>query len=157
MLRELVPEDRPELERILSATRMFSAEEVDVALELIDIGLGRREGDGYRFLVAEQDGRVAGYACFGRAPMTDETWDLYWIAVDPIVQGRGIGARIMRAVEEAARAGGARLLVVETAGRADYAPTRAFYEGLGYPERARLPDFYRDGDDKVVHVKRLAP
>lgn len=156
MLRELRASDRPDLERILQATRMFSDEEVAVALELIDIGLGRREGDGYCFLVAEEaDGRVAGHACFGRAPMTDETWDLYWLAVDPELQGRGIGRLLVEGVERVAREASARLLVVETAGKPEYAPTRAFYERIGYPEHARIRDFYRDGDDKVVHVKRL--
>lgn len=155
MLRELRAADREPLERILRATGMFTGEEVAVALELIDIGLGRIAGEGYRFIVAEVDGAVAGYACFGRAPMTDGTWDLYWIAVDPALHGRGVGVRLVRAVEEAARREGARLLVVETAGKPEYAPTRAFYERIGYPEHARLKDFYRDGDDKVVHVRRL--
>jgi hypothetical protein len=45
---------------------------------------------------------------------------------------------------------------VETAGRADYAPTRAFYEARGYRAAARLPDFYAAGDDQVIYVKALA-
>lgn len=156
MLRELRAADRTPIEVILRATGMFTEAEVSVALELVDIGLRRLPGDGYSFLVAEVEGAVAGYACFGPAPMTDRTWDLYWLAVAPALQGRGIGARLIRGVEEHARSHGARLLVVETAGKPEYAPTRAFYERVGYPEHARLRDFYRDGDDKVVHVRRLS-
>ena len=155
MLRELRAGDRAPIERILRATEMFLPEEIDVALELVEIGLGLREGDGYHFIVAEQDGQVAGYACFGRCLMTDATWDLYWVAVDPAMQGRGIGVRLVRAVEDACRAAGARLLIIETAGKAEYEPTRAFYARIGYPEHARVKDYYRDGDDKIFYARRL--
>jgi len=50
-------------------------------------------------------------------------------------------------------AGVARLIVVETAGRADYAPTRAFYEARGYRAVGMIPDFYAPGDDQVTFVK----
>jgi len=52
-------------------------------------------------------------------------------------------------------AGLARLVVVETAGRAEYAPTRAFYERRGYAAVARIPDFYAPGDDQVVYTKAI--
>jgi hypothetical protein len=51
--------------------------------------------------------------------------------------------------------GRARLIVVETAGRADYADTRRFYQARGYLETAHIPDFYAPGDDLVVYTKRL--
>ena len=54
-------------------------------------------------------------------------------------------------------AGSARLIVVETAGREDYAPTRAFYEARGYRRAAVIPDFYAPGDDQVVYVKFFTP
>ena len=53
-------------------------------------------------------------------------------------------------------AGSARLIVVETAGRPDYRPTRAFYEARGYRRAAVIPDFYAPGDDQVVYVKTLS-
>ena len=46
---------------------------------------------------------------------------------------------------------------VETASKESYAATRAFYERIGYVEVARTPDFYKDGDDRVVYSRRLAP
>ena len=60
-----------------------------------------------------------------------------------------------RDVDEMERrlAGQARLVVVETAGRADYAPTRAFYEARGYRAVAQIPDFYAPVDDQVTFVK----
>jgi hypothetical protein len=52
--------------------------------------------------------------------------------------------------------GTARLIVVETAGRPDYAATRAFYEARGYRATATIPEFYGPGDDQVVFVKRVS-
>src|SRR5205809_1857885 len=48
-----------------------------------------------------------------------------------------------------------RLIVVETSSRADYAPTRAFYERRGYTQAARLPGYYAPGDDLVIYLKDL--
>ena len=85
--------------------------------------------------------------------MTRGTWDLYWIAVDPARQGRGIGRALLVAVEDAVREQGGRRLLVETAGKAAYARTRAMYLAWGFRQVARLPDFYEEGDDKVIYVK----
>lgn len=87
--------------------------------------------------------------------MTRGTFDLYWIAVDPAHQGRGLGRSLLAAAEDAVRAAGGRMLLVETAGKAAYAATRAVYDACGYREVARVPDFYEDGDDKVVFARRL--
>ncbi len=154
-LRPLAPADRGPLEAVLRATGNFIDEEVEVALELIDYGIkGSRD---YRFLVAADGEKVVGYACWGPTPMTDRTFDLYWIAVDPRRQGGGVGRKLMAEVERRLTAEGARLLLVETASKESYAATRAFYERIGYLEVARTPDFYKDGDDRVVYSRRLAP
>lgn len=154
ILRDLRTGDRSALERILLASAAFSAEEVAVALELIDLG-EEPVADGYRFVVAERGGAVAGYACYGLVPLSDGCYDLYWIAVDPGLHGRGIGRRLMAAVEERLVRQGARWLLIETAGKPEYEATRAFYAKVCYQEVARIPDFYRLGDDKIVYGKRL--
>ena len=76
------------------------------------------------------------------------------MAVDPALHGAGVGTALLAEMERRL-AGSARLIVVETAGRPDYAPTRAFYERRGYSAVARIPDFYAPDDDLVVFVKRL--
>jgi ribosomal protein S18 acetylase RimI-like enzyme len=151
-LRPLERSDRAPIERILRATGVFSEAEVAIALELVD---APRDA-GYRFLVAELEGAVAGYACFGATPLTLGTHDLYWIAVDPALHGRGIGADLLAAVEATLRAEGARLLLIETASKPAYDATRAFYLARGCREVARVPDFYAPGDDKVIYARRLA-
>lgn len=130
---------------------MFQPYEVDVALELIDAPAS----SGYCFVVAELDARVAGYACFGRTPCTDGTWDLYWIAADPALHGAGVGGALMSACVDAIRADSGRLVVIETASKPAYDRTRAFYLKHGCREVARVPDFYARGDDKVVYTLEI--
>jgi len=149
-LRDLAPSDRAPIERILRATAAFTDAEVLVALELVD----ERPEVGYRFVVAEVDGSVAGYACFGETPCTVGTYDLYWIAVDPARQNLGLGRKLLDAVESAVRADRGRLLVIETASKPAYAATRAFYERCGLELAARIDDFYARGDDKLVYCRR---
>ena len=100
---------------------------------------------------------MEGYACYGRVPLTQSSWDLYWIVVDPRAQSRGLGSRLLRAVERevVAHTTEPQQLFADTAGREQYAPTRAFYERCGYTVVARIEDFYALGDAKVVYAKRL--
>lgn len=149
---------RPRIAEILVATAVFRAGEIDVALELFDstFGAGADASGDYRFLGAfAGDGTLVGYACWGDTPGTDRTFDLYWIAVDPDRHGLGVGSRLLAAVERALLDEGARVLVVETSSRPEYATTREFYLGRQYGERARLTDFYARGDDRVIYTKRL--
>lgn len=154
-LRSLRPADREPLLTLLRATGSFDPAEVEVALELIDLGRADPPDAHYRFLVADDPdtGQVLGYACWGHAPMTEGVYDLYWIAVDPAAQGRGVGRALMAAAEERVRAEGGRMVLVETASKPSYAATRAFYEAIGYREEARVRDFYRVGDDKVIYAR----
>ena len=149
-LRDIERRDRAAIARILAATDAFSPAEIDVALELVD---EPREA-GYRFVVAEIAGAVAGYACFGATPCTVGTYDLYWIAVDPTLQSKGLGRALLDAVESAVRAEDGRLLIIETASKPEYAATRAFYERCGLELAARIQDFYARGDDKLVYCRR---
>ena len=151
-LRNLTAADRGRLEEITRAVGVFRKEEVPVALEVFD-GAVANSPD-YIALGAEYGGRLAGWICWGPTPCTLGTYDLYWMAVDPALHGAGIGSALLTAMERRL-AGVARLVIVETAGRADYAPTRAFYEARGYRAVSRIPDFYAPGDDQVVYVKSM--
>ena len=154
-LRELRSSDRPALEALIRATGVFSEEEVGVALELIDIGF-KPGGGGYLLFVAADERDVAiGYACYGHTSMTDGVYDLYWMAVDPRAYRGGIGKALLRATEDDVRRCGGRMLIIETAGKAEYENTRAFYVRTGCVEIARIIDFYRVGDDKVVYQRKL--
>jgi GNAT superfamily N-acetyltransferase len=153
--RGLIPSDREPLAALVRETGFFNAEEVAVALELIDDGLALGEASHYRFLVAELDGAAAGYACWGPIPGTAASADLYWIVVHPEQQGTGIGAALLRAAEGWMAASGRTRVYVETATRAQYDGTRRFYLACGYEPAAELADFYAPGDGKAIFLKVL--
>jgi ribosomal protein S18 acetylase RimI-like enzyme len=153
-LRPLSAADRRRIEEIIRAVLVFRDDEVPVALEVFDGAVGGSPD--YIALGATVDERLVGWICWGPTPCTLGTYDLYWMAVDPTMQGSGIGAALLQEME-GRLAGSARLIVVETAGRPDYRPTRAFYEARGYRRAAIIPDFYAPGDDQVVYVKTLTP
>lgn len=153
--RELTAADRESLEAVIRGTGFFNPEEIAVAVELIDDRLSLGEESHYRFLVAEADGGVAGYACWGPIPGTASSVDLYWIVVHPERQGNGIGAALLRAAEEQIAASGRSRVYVETSTRAQYDPTRRFYLSCGYGLAAELPDFYAPGDGKAMFLKVL--
>ncbi len=141
--------------RLVRATGFFSEEEEAIALELVEDRLIKGGASDYEFLFAHRDGVVAGYSCYGRIPLTQSSYDLYWIVVDPAVQGSGVGRHLVAATEGAVIEAGGTALYAETSSRAQYDPTRAFYVRSGYAAAAEFPDFYAPGDGKVVFVKRL--
>ena len=163
-LGSLRPRDRERVAELLVSTAVFSRDEIDVALQLFDATV--RDDDGsagaddaqapdYEFTGAFDGERLLGYACAGPTPATEGTFDLYWLAVDPTVQGKGIGTTLVRAVERELRDRGARMLLVETSSRPDYSNTRAFYARCGYTEAARIRDFYAPADDRIMLTTRL--
>jgi GNAT superfamily N-acetyltransferase len=150
--------DSAAVRALVAGTGFFSAEEVDVAVELVDETLSRGKASGYEFVfveAAESGGELLGYTCFGPIPATASSFDLYWIAVAPESQGSGIGRKLIGETERLARKQGAARMFVDTAGRAQYAPTRAFYERMGYRKAAVLDDFFAPGDAKVIYAKAL--
>lgn len=163
LLRELCAADRGPLEQILRSTDAFQPHEVEVALELIDEGIATATGKrsrpphpaDYRFLVAEREGALVGYVCYGLSPLTDAVFDLYWIAVDPKLHRSGVGRALLRAAETEIKQRAGRMILVDTGGKASYAPTRRFYDRAGYVEIARVPDFFAVGDDRVIYARRL--
>jgi GNAT superfamily N-acetyltransferase len=152
----LLPTDREAIRRLVDATGFFSREEVEIAVELVDERLLKGESSGYHFLIAEVEGRVSAYACFGPIPGTKCSFDLYWIVVAPEGRRRGIGREVLARSEARMAERGAGRIYAETSGRTQYAPTRAFYEACGYAPAAFLEDFYAPGDGKVVYVKEIA-
>jgi ribosomal protein S18 acetylase RimI-like enzyme len=110
--------------------------------------------ENHRWLVFEK-GQVDGVAYYVPEQLTDGTWNLLLIAVDPARHGSGIGSSLMRFVERVLEKDGQRILLVETSGTQRFERTRSFYKMLGYDTEARIRDYYSAGDDKVIFRKSL--
>ncbi|HEY45434.1 MAG TPA: GNAT family N-acetyltransferase [Anaerolineae bacterium] len=144
--------------RITAEAGVFKPIEVSCVEELWNEYQSELEASGYVFLVhREDDGSVTGYSCFGTHPLTEGTYDLYWIAVDPATRGRGIGHALLSRTEREVYARGGRLLLVETSSTPTYAAARALYESGGYHFEACVHDFYAPGDDLLIYAKVLDP
>jgi D-alanine-D-alanine ligase-like ATP-grasp enzyme/GNAT superfamily N-acetyltransferase len=156
LIRPSEARDRDAVLAFLERTGFFRPDEMVVAQEVLDEAIAKGPEGAYQSFVAEDAGRPVGWVCIGPTPCTLGTFDVYWIGVDPAMQGRGVGAALMDYAEDLIARCGGRIAVVETSGRAIYDSTRRFYLKLGYHEAARIPDFYAPGDDKIVYTKLMA-
>ncbi len=155
-MRNLERRDLPDLESILVATGAFNPAEVDCALELLNLVLDDPAQKDYLVAVAEEEGKVAGYVLYGPVPLTEGNFDIYWIATDPEVQGKGLGRQLLAFAEADARLNGARLICLETSSQGGYERTRRFYDRAGYIQESCIRDFYKPGDDRLTYVKRFS-
>jgi ribosomal protein S18 acetylase RimI-like enzyme len=155
MIRPLEAEDREQVVKILVTCGSFTEEEIKVALELIDIYIIDKSQKDYEIFVDAEDKIVHGYVCIGHRPLTEGTYDLYWIAVDPVTQSKGIGSSLVHFSEEHLKKKGGRLILIETSQKPSYEKERRFYEKNGYTELVTIREFYRPGDSLVMFAKYL--
>ncbi len=154
MIRPMQPPDKTPVLGLIRATGMFTPAEIAVAEELIDVYLGVPGQKDYRVVVVESDAKeVVGYMTWGPTPMAEDGYDLYWMAVSPAEQGRGHGKQLVRWLEAEVRKLDGRMIIIETSSQPKYQPTRQFYINLEYKEVARVPDYYKPGDDRVIYAK----
>ena len=146
--------DKPALMLILRDTPEFEPAEIPVAEEVIDTGLADPEC--YHLFVAEREGFITGYICYGITPLTESTWDIYWMAVERHQRGLGIGGILLCSAEEDIARRQGRLIIIETSGKPMYDNTRRFYLSHQYEFVCRIEDFYAPGDDKIVFKKSLS-
>ena len=155
LVRPMVTKDKPAIMQILHSTPEFLPAEVVVAEELIDAYLEESWESGYHTFVAETEGAVAGYICYGPTPLTEGTWDIYWMAVAPEKQGRGLGGALLSFAEDRIREDHGRLAFIETSSKPEYEKTRRFHRSQGYELVCQIDDFYAPGDAKLILRKRL--
>jgi len=154
-VRPTTDEDKPAIIRILQAIPEFTPAEVVVAEEVLDSYLCDPSGSGYHVFVAEVGSSVVGYICYGPTPLTEGTWDIYWLAVAPKQQRRGTGRTLLAFAEGKIKEAQGRLALIETSSKPEYDRTRRFHHSQGYEVACRIADFYAPGDDKLIFQKRL--
>jgi ribosomal-protein-alanine acetyltransferase len=98
-----------------------------------------------RFVVAEEEGRLAGYAVFWSVPPEAQILD---IAVAPDSARRGLGRFLLDVILAHARRLGLKKATLEV--RAGNEAALALYRAAGFSVVGRRPRFYPDGEDAVL-------
>lgn len=79
--------------------------------------VGLFHSDGEFCLVAEHDGKLAGFALGSLIDKRNSAWSygyLTWLAVDPALKRGGIATQLIEAITEAFIRAGARMMIVDT-------------------------------------------
>jgi ribosomal protein S18 acetylase RimI-like enzyme len=155
-IQPLRRDDKDRIVHLLEERGTFPQHEVAVAIEVLDDALRFPERGDYQVFCAFADpGHLAGYICFGRIPMTDGCYDLYWIAVDEQLSRKGVGKELIDYMENVARTEGVRRIYIETSSLPAFAPARSFYKKNRYEVVSILTDFYKVGDHKLIFMKNF--
>lgn len=104
------------------------------------------------FIIAEIDGRLAGYALAIYHSGT-RLARLYSIATDPEFRGRGIARTLLTAAEQEASDDGRFIMRLEVGSDNDAAIR--LYESLGYTRFGIYHDYYDDHGDAIRMQKRI--
>ena len=156
-IRPLAQRDRQKLYSMLMETQVFTPEETEVAMELIDSVLKDPNQEDYEIhCMANDEDQVIGYICYGPVPMTQGAFDLYWIAVDPRFQGQGVGSKLLHFLEGVVRERKGRMILIDTSSIPEYEKSQKFYVRQGFQEVARVPDYYYPGNDRITFCKRIS-
>lgn len=156
IVRRTERQDFEVIRSIVVATEVFNQEEIDIAVELLEIFLNDPNQQDYEiFSYVDGDNNVQGYICIGPTPATVATYDLYWIAVDPRTQSKGVGTVLLNHVEDFLKQRGGRLLIAETSSTSKYDKTREFYERKKFQKLAHIKEYYKPNDDLVIYGKYL--
>jgi len=154
MIRAALTSDKVSILNVAVDSGLFPAEHVGELSEMMDNQL-EAESVGHHWIVDEDEGQVLAAAYYAPEPLTDGTWNLYFIAVREALKGKGRGTALLQHVEDALCTAAQRILLIETSGIEGLELTRKFYLKHGYTEEARIREFYGPNDDKIVFWRKL--
>ncbi len=155
MIRTATSDDTTALMALAEETGMFTGDELEGLAGMLSAYFDGKLGEDHVWLV-DDDGGLRGAAYYAPEVMAYGVWNLFFIGVREAERRRGRGEALLHHVEQALRDRGERLLLVETSGLEAFAPARRFYRKNGFDEEARIREFYKAGDDKIVFRKALA-
>src|SRR5262245_25849699 len=111
-------------------------------------------------LVAEEGDRIVGTIQLHLVarPNGRHRAEVAKLMVHPVARRRGLGRRLVEAIEAVARRADRSLLVLDTR---EGDPSNALYRSLGYQPVGRIPGFARSGSGRLdatgIYYKQLAP
>lgn len=153
--KETRQSDLKDFRELLLSSGFFYEYEIEAAEDFLKYQLEDGDESGIHYYMAEDNGKMIGFICFGFDSCTQSTYLLYWMGIHDEYRGKGIGKVLLQKFEDYVTAKGGKKIVLETAGRELYKPTRIFYENNGYREEGIVPNYYSEGDARVTYVKDI--
>jgi ribosomal-protein-alanine N-acetyltransferase len=102
-------------------------------------------------LIAEVAGKVAGFILgFKQTPFEGR---IFWLAIKPIHQSKGIGLSLMQEVLRIFRRMGAQSATLEV--RVSNKKAQGLYSALGFHMIGIFPSYYSDGEAAIVMKRHL--
>lgn len=102
-------------------------------------------------LVAERMGTIVGFVLgFKHTPLEGR---VFWLAVRPGYQSRGIGRKLLTSILRIFRFMGAVSATLEV--RISNKNAQALYSGMGFEMVTIYPGYYSDGEPAIIMKKRL--
>lgn len=103
----------------------------------------------YRFVAAEENGVVVGYANFR---IVADEGEIERVAVHPDFRRRGYGRKLMEAMVEYSRRKGVRDMTLDV--RVNNEKAINLYESCGFVEEGRRKDYYREPTEDAIIMWR---
>ena len=141
--------------RIARDLDIFYESELRMLGDLLD-QIRNKTSKNYILFDEREEGRILGFVVFRKTPMTDHSWDIYWLVVDKDKHRKGIGKKLLKRVEEFILANDVKAIIrVETSSHKDYACAVDFYHKTGFSAVGTIPNFYDKNDDLLIFYKRV--
>lgn len=155
MIRPTTPAEVPQIVAMAQATGVFKPIEIEALQEVFDDFFAANREFGHHCATGWDGDAPYGFVYFAPVPMTERTWSMYWIVVDPNRHAKGLGTKLLHHAEQTIQREHGRILLIETSALPHYELTRRFYLKHSYEEAARIRDYYSDGDDMVMFRRRI--
>ena len=150
-IRPIIPSDLTNLKLLLNQTQLFPSKMLE---EMIHPFFNDPECRDY-WHTYEYEGEAVALLYCVHEMLTEGTWNVLAVAVEPAFQNRGIGELLLRNIEQILSETSQSTLLVETSSLPEYEGSRNFYGRIGYHQEAVIRDFYAKGDHKIVFWKSL--
>jgi ribosomal protein S18 acetylase RimI-like enzyme len=157
LIESVTPQDRGQLLLVAVSTGLFTSEEAESLLgEILDGLASKTMPPGHQAISCRFRSIEApvGWSYFAPDSHATDVWNLWWIGVSPRGHGKGVGALLLQYAENKVASLGGRIVVVETSAAEELGRARRFYGTQGYLECGRVPDFYAEGEAKVIFARR---
>lgn len=150
-IRPITQADLEDLKNVVDSCELFPSEYL---AEMIDDYLHNPDTQDFWLTCVDNQKAVAIGYCVPEK-LTDGTYNLLAIGVARDAQRKGIAREMMLYIEQYLKEKDGRILIVETSSDDAQAAARNFYTRLGYLQTATIPDFWKEGEDKIVFWKKL--